>query len=237
MSKSTLHLGYVAAGLTCTGMADSLRQVTGISDAAASARVKAVFDPLMQMAFSDGRKFLTDTVSSTKPTKEAKPDRVVEVRASEARQIYGALKMIEGFSIEGLAWEAAYLKAKETLKAKGIRASGDKVLTEEQKALKAIASEQPTILAELMAAPENAERKASEIAAQAQRLASERVSESDVKKHAARIVKANGLPYAIRLYGALEIAIAEAETEQTQETTVEQTAEAMPKTVAVKSKR
>src|SRR3990167_11027448 len=237
MSKTTLHLAYVAAGLTCTGIAESLRQVTGVSDAAAAERVKAVVTPLLNMAFSDGRKFITDTVSSTKATKEAKPDRVVEVRASELRQIYGALKMVEGFSIEGLAWEASYLKAKETLKAKGIRASGDKVLTEEQKALKAIATEQPTILAELMAAPENAERKASEIAAQAQKIAAERVSESDVKKHAARIIKANGVPYAIRLYHALAIAIAEAETEQTQETTVEQTAEAMPKTVAVKSKR
>ena len=211
MSKKTLHIAYAAAGLTPTGMADLLRNATGKASEEQATRLQSIIGPLCNMAFTDGRKFLSDTVASTKATKDDKPDAVVKVRASEAGTIYGAVKMLPGFKTDGLGWHGAVTAAREALKAAGIKASGDKVLTDEQKATLAIAKVAQPIMAEMLVNPANGEMKASEVAAQAQKLAAAKVAGSEVEQHAARIVKAQGADYGRLLIKALAQVIAKAE--------------------------
>lgn len=210
MGKKILHLAYAAAGITTTGMADILRRVDGDTTEDQAARVQAVVTPLLAMAFTDGRSFLTDTVKSTKATKEGKADPVVEVRASEARQILGALKMIPGYTVAGKGWQAAVNASRAALKAAGIKASGDKVLTDAQQADKAIKAASVPLLAELMVSDLPDEAKVSRLA-EIKAEAAATVANSEVSKHAARIVKGNGLDYARKLVISLALAITAAE--------------------------
>ena len=219
MSKATKHLAYVAAGLTCQGAVDILRQIgTGTED---TTRLNALVKPMITgMAFSDGLKFLSDVVASTKvgpdgqASTEGKPDGNIKRRVSEVRQIYAACKMVPGFSIEGMGYWKAYDAAKDALKARNIRASGATILTPEQTAEKAILKTEQDVRAELEALPENAQRTVAQIKEEARKLAAQRVSDDAVVKHAERIVKSNGLDYATRLVAALTKAIVATEQEQ-----------------------
>lgn len=217
MSKATQHLAAVSAGLTLTYAADVLRKI-GSSEEDAT-RLNALVGPMVSnMAYTDGMKFLKDTVASTKGKNpdgtEGQPDEIVKKRASEVRQIYAASKLVNGFDWKqhGGYWKT-YSAAQAALKAAGIRASGAPILTEQQKADLAISKAQPAIMAELLASdPQLGELTANELAARAQKLAAEKIGGSEVEKHAERIVKTNGVPYAVKLVKALESAIAKAET-------------------------
>jgi hypothetical protein len=194
-------------------MADLLRRV---SDSAPSneevTRLQSIVGPLQGMAFSDGLKFLSDTVASTKATKEDKPDATVKQRASEVRQIYAATKLVPGFKVEGFGYWKALQAARDSLKSRGITASGAPILTPEQKAEKAVSREVSVqeVLAINTDADLTAEEKQQRIAALAQQAAA-KVADGGVEKHADRIIKTNGMDYAKRLVAALEHAIASAE--------------------------
>jgi hypothetical protein len=215
MSKATMHLAYVAAGLTCQGAVDILKSIgTGTED---TTRLNALVKPMCGMAFTDGNKFLSDVVASTKTdaegkaSKEGTPDKSVKNRVSEVRQIYAAIKLVPGFNIDGLGYWKAYDAAKAALKGKGIRASGAPILTEAEKAEKAVKAAAVPMLAELMAsdAPDEAKlAKLAEIKAQA----AEQVQADTVKQHAERLVKAHGVDYCSKLWEALEVAILAADS-------------------------
>jgi hypothetical protein len=197
-------------------MADLLRRV---SDSAPSneevTRLQSIVGPLQGMAFSDGLKFLSDTVASTKATKEAKPDATVKQRASEVRQIYAATKLVPDFKVEGFGYWKALQAARSALKERGITASGAPILTPEQKADKQVAREISTqeVRAIMGDVALTAEDKVQRIAALEQQAAA-KVAEGGVEKHADRIIKTNGMDYAKRLVTALEHVIGAAEAEK-----------------------
>jgi hypothetical protein len=196
-------------------MADLLRRV---SDSAPSneevTRLQSIVGPLQGMAFSDGLKFLSDTVASTKANKEAKPDSTVKQRASEVRQIYAATKLVPQFKVEGFGYWKALTAARQALKERGITASGAPILTPEQKADKAVAREISTqdVRAIMGDVALTAEDKVQRIAALEQQAAA-KVAEGGVEKHAERIIKTNGIDYAKRLVTALEHVIASLEND------------------------
>jgi hypothetical protein len=208
-----MHLAYVAAGLTCQGMADLLRRV---SDSAPSSeevtRLQSIVGPLQNMALSDGRKFLSDTVASTKATKADKPDATVKTRASEVGAIYGALKLVPSFKVEGMGYWKALSSARAALKERGINASGAKLLSPAEKAEKATARaiDVQDVRAIMGDTALTAEDKVQRIAALEQAAAAE-VAKGESSRHADRIIKANGVDYARELVAALEKAIGQAE--------------------------
>ena len=215
MSKATMHLAYVAAGLTCQGAVDILRQIgTGQEDLT---RLNSLVKPMCGMAFTDGNKFLSDVVASTKTdaegkaSKEGTPDKSVKNRVSEVRQIYAAIKLVPGFTIDGLGYWKAYDAAKAALREKGIRASGAPILSEAEKAEKAIKQAATPLLAELMASDAPDESKLAQLASIKQR-AAEQVQADTVQQHAARLVKAHGVNYCTKLWEALEGAILAADS-------------------------
>lgn len=212
MSKNTLHIAYVAAGLTPTGYAETLRNLDGQITGEVQARIESAIKPLLNMALTDARKFLRDTVQATKATKEAKPDATVKVRASEAAQILGAVKLIKGFDYAGLGWHAAVSKARDALKGAALKPDGGKRLTDAEKTEEAIKDAGRKQLAELMVSdlPDEAKlKKLAEIKA----TAAAQVLAEEATDQARRIIKGRGLEYARNLVGALERQIAHAEAE------------------------
>jgi len=210
-----MHLALASAGFTATGLADALRRV---GDAPASneevTRLQSIVGPLMNMALQDGRTLIGEAVASTKPTKESKPDHVVEVRATECRNIYGALKLIPGFSVENLGWHRANAAAKEALRQAGINNQGNPRLTDEEKAKKELegaysVQDALAIQGDTTLSAEDKIKKLADLKAAA---AAKVVDEAGMK-HARRIVKTEGIAYARTLIGKLERAIAEAEAD------------------------
>jgi len=217
--KQALILAYSAAGITAAGMADVLRRVTDVPvSAEEQTRVQSILKPLMNMALQDGRAFLAATVASTKGTKEDKPDQVVKVRASEAGTIYGAMKLC-GFDVVKMGWNAAVKAARDALKEKGVTAKGDKVLTDVEKAAKAILEVQRNKLPpNINDLPDEAKLKALADAHQAATVA---VAESEGRSMARRIVKTHGIAFSRTLLGYIEQVIAEAEQDADNKATVQ----------------
>jgi hypothetical protein len=194
-------------------MADLLRRVSDSTPSSEEVtRLQSIVGPLQGMAFSDGLKFLSDTVASTKATKEDKPDATVKQRASEVRQIYAATKLVPQFKVDGFGYWKALQAARSALKERGITASGAPILTPEQKADKQVAREISTqeVRAIMGDTGLTAEDKVQRIAALEQQAAA-KVADGGVEKHADRIIKTNGMDYAKRLVVALENAIASSE--------------------------
>jgi len=204
MSKVTvLQQAMAAAGLTATGLADLLRRADDVpSSEAQIGRVQAVIQPLMNMAFTEGRAMFSAAVASTKATKEDKPDPVVKVRASEGTQIYGALKLVPKFSVDNMGWKKAVEAARAALTEHGIKADGSRVLTDAQKVAKALEKAVAPLAAEIAVSdlPDEAKIKA---LSDAKAFAAREVADAGINATAKRLAK-NGAEWCSKLVMAIE---------------------------------
>lgn len=210
MSKATLaQVAMASAGLTATGCADLLIRV---GEAAPSAeemtRCNAIIQPLMQMDLASARSLLTEAVK-TEPDKKSGRYNVLKARASDARNIIGALKLVPGFKLDGLGWNKGADAARLALKEHGITNSGATVETPEEKAAHA----RDTIEAELFT-KHKAELQSGEMTlAHLTELAAKQAVDAEVKKQADRIIEQKGKAYALLLAQTL-IAVVEAMPEE-----------------------
>src|SRR3990167_3438671 len=92
------------AGLTPTGLKDLLLAVDQEASASTSARITTILNGLRNLPLTDGRKLLTETIKADKDNKALK------VRVSECRQVYGAVKLFDGFremvESKSMGWSA-----------------------------------------------------------------------------------------------------------------------------------
>jgi hypothetical protein len=210
--ETKLHLAFAAAGLTPSGYVDTLRNIDGQVTGEIAARIQQAIVPLLNMALTDARGFLRLSVASTKATKESKPDPIIKVRASEAGQILGAVKLVKGFDYKGMGWQAAVNKARKALGDARLKADGGWVLTPEEKLANDVKQAGSKQLAELMISdlPDEAKlQKLAEIKASA----AAQVQVDEATDQARRIIKGRGIEYATHLVAALEKGIANAEAE------------------------
>ena len=194
-----------ASGLTPTGLTDLLLQVDAEASASTKARITVILDGLCNLTLSDGGKLLTATAkeSKWKPT-----EKTIKVRVSECRQLFGAVKLFDGFrkviEEKGMGWSSAVSAARLQLAEKHLKANGDHAPTKEEKATAQAKANTLEILAENMvgdASDENAVREAADRTAE--RLTSVGRSAEAVKRHAERIIKDFGMGYAVAVSDAI----------------------------------
>lgn len=193
-----------ASGLTPVGLKDLLLKV---AEGPASPRIKVVLDGLCNLPLTEGRKLLTQTVTDAKPKDKAarRTDRVfrtLQVRVSECRQLYGAVKLVEGFrqKVADIGWHDSIMQAREALEIRNIKADGGPILTKEQVAAKREGSAIKEQLAEqLVGVNVNDEAAMHAAASRAVTAARDGMQASKIKAHAERIIKADGHAYALTL--------------------------------------
>lgn len=206
-----------AAGLTATGLKDLLLHVEEAAPSAEQqARIRVILDGLGNLALADGRKLLTETVKLVKD-KESAEYRTIKVKASEARSIFGAVRLVKGFreQAEKLGWHKAVTESRNVLIEHHLKADGGAILTEEQAKAKAEAEAESNAIKELaerrkrgeqVAVSEEEVKKILESAHQQEYL-------NAIKEQAERLIKAKGTDYALKLAQEL-IAQCEAQPEQ-----------------------
>ncbi len=204
--KSIVASIVSASGTTPTGLKDMLlRAGTAEVSGEAKARVKVILDSLSVLPLTEGNKLLKATAKVAKGTAE---EKTVKVRVSEARRVFGACKFFPDFKgkAESAGWHEAVRMARESLKAAGITANGDKVLTSEQKAEKAETAASVQIMAEALAGTSKENRTQAflaEVATKAAEGAQSRLMDDRAKAHAERIVETEGWEYASTLISHL----------------------------------
>lgn len=194
-----------AAGITPTGLKDLLLTVDAEASKTTVARIKVILDGLCNLPLTEGRKLLTETAKVAKGSSE---EKTVKTRVSECRQLYGAVKLIEGFrkAVEekGMGWSPAVSRARLELENAHIKPDGGPIKTPEMLA-KARMEDQVKIMleAEVISADGNDQRTVGELAKHAREQAFEVLYKADVQAHAERIGKAKGKDYCLDLADAL----------------------------------
>ena len=185
-------------------MADALARVTDVPDSPeAQSRLQAIIGGLSALPLTEGRKLLTEAVKVHKPT-DAEYG-VVKVRASEARQIYGAFKVVVGFdkSLVNIGWHKAVSLARKALDEHNLKADGGRLKSDAEKAADKLASNMAKPLAaEILAAGPEAVKdvaKMAELTTKATTQAIGNMLNNEVQAHAERIVKVRGAGYAALL--------------------------------------
>ncbi len=202
-----------AAGFTAVGLADALIRATDVpSTSEATARVRVILDGLCNLPMTEGRKLLSEAVKVYKP-KEGDKDpahlslyKTVQVRSSEARQLYGAVKCIDGFhdSINDDGWIPAVSKARVALALRGIKADGAKIETPEQRqAKRETAAIVETLAESLVGVDTKDEAVVGKLAAEAADKARGKMFSDKINAHANRIMSAEGRDYGLALADAL----------------------------------
>lgn len=188
-----------SAGLTPTGLTDLLLQVDQEASASTKARITVILDGLCNLTLTDGGKLLKETAKAAKgqPT-----EKTVKVRVSECYQLFGAVKLFDGFRAmienKNLGWSPAVSAARLQLAEKHLKANGDHAPTKEEKAEAQAKANTLAILAENMVGDASDEVALAEAAQRtAERLATVGASEKAVKTHAGRIIKQYGMDYAV----------------------------------------
>lgn len=201
MKQALSAVAIVSTGFTASGLADALVRVTDVPDSPeAQSRLQAIIGGLSALPLTEGRKLLTEAVKVHKPT-DAEYG-VVKVRASEARQIYGAFKCILGFdkALVNIGWHKAVSLARKALDEHNLKADGGRLKSDAEKAADKLASNMvKPLAAEILAAGAEAEGRMTEIAAKATTQAIGNMMTNEVQAHAERIVKAKGAKYAALL--------------------------------------
>ena len=198
---SSITQAIQSSGLTPTGLSDLLLSVDAEASKSEVARMTVILDGLCNLAITEGRKLLTETAKQAKGTPK---EKVVKVRVSEARQLYGAVKLIpdfrKGIEEKGFGWHTAVAAARNHLEAKGIKADGGAVKTPEQRADAKLRDKAEVILkAEILSADGSDERTVAELRAEAFGKADSVIQAERVKAHAKRIMEAEGKEYGLAL--------------------------------------
>lgn len=204
---SSITQAIHASGITPTGLADLLLQVDSEASASTKARITVILDGLCNLPLTEGRKILTETAKQAKDTAQ---ERTVKQRVSECRQLYGAVKLLDGFRAmiesKGMGWSPAVSAARLHLEQKGIKADGGKIVSPEQRITNATeAHVSEAIKAELLVADANDTRTVGELAEHARTTANEKMFAERVTAHANRIMKAEGKDYGLALADALMV--------------------------------
>ena len=183
------------AGLTPTGLKDLLLAVDTEASASTSARITTILNGLCNLPLTDGRNLLTETLKADKENKALK------VRVSECRQVYGAVKLFDGFRAmvesKSMGWSAAVSAARTKLASAKLKADGSQVVSAEAKAAKQDHAFKAEVLAGL--AEDTDAAKVAEILQSMPALKIKAKAEA----HALRIGKAEGESYCIALAEAL----------------------------------
>ena len=202
---SSITQAIQSAGLTPTGLADLLLNVDAEASASAKARITVILDGLCNLPLQDGRKILTETAKLGKGTPT---EQTVKQRVSECRQLYGAVRLIEGFrkGIEeaGMGWSNAVSRARVELAEKHLKANGERVKTPEQVQAARVKANVLEIMAENIGDDIGDANARAESAARVEaQLATVGRSQETVNKHAARLVKDHGMDYAVAVSDAI----------------------------------
>jgi len=198
--------GMYAAGLTATGLTDLLLNVDAEASSTAKARIKVILDGLCNVPLAEGRQILTEV---TKTAKGKPTEQTVKQRVSECRQLYGAVRLIEGFrkGIEdsNMGWSNSVSRARVELASAGLKANGDRIKSKDEiKAEKAVKVMTATLAENLIGVDTSDEGRVAEIAqTSAERANLLGASAGMVKAQAERIVKAYGMAYAVALSDAI----------------------------------
>lgn len=198
---SSITQAIQSSGLTPTGLSDLLLSVDAEASKTEVARMTVILDGLCNLAMTEGRKLLTETAKVAKGTPK---EKVVKVRVSEARQLYGAVKLIPDFRTgieeKGMGWHTAVQAARHHLEAKGIKADGGAIKTPEQRAQERLTDKAEVILkAEILSADGADQRTVAELRAEAEAKAGAVLMADKVKAHAKRIMEAEGREYGLAL--------------------------------------
>ena len=198
---SSITQAIQASGLTPTGLTDLLLSVDAEASNTEKARMQVILDGLCNLAMTEGRKLLTETAKSAKGSAK---EKVVKVRVSECRQLYGAVKLIpdfrKGIEEKGMGWHTAVQAARHHLEAKGIKADGGAVKTPEQRTDEKLRDKAEVILkAEILSADGADQRTVAELRAEAFGKADSVIQAERVKAHAKRIMEAEGREYGLAL--------------------------------------
>ena len=193
-----------AAGFTPTGLCDALMRVTTAEvSSEAKARIKVILDGLCNLPLTDGGKLLSEAVKVAKDTPTA---GTVKQRASEARQVFGAVKYKPELRtvLEDAGWFNAVSQARDVLKSAGIKWNMAKIVSPEERAQHALAAEADSIIkAEILAADGDDQRTVGQLAEQAKAKAQASLTAERIAKHADRIMKSEGEEYGLALADAL----------------------------------
>ena len=194
MAKTAIAT-LVSTGFTATGLADALARVTDVPDSAeAVGRLQSIINGLCSIPLTDGRTLLTEAV---------KVNENIKTRASEARQIIGAYKLVTGFSdkLNGIGWHKAVKAARDALAAANITATGARIKTDAEKdAAKLIDAAADLQEEALLNDPEGALGKTLKEYAVA---AAQKMAWNDANATADRIYKTKGAGFCIMLVEAL----------------------------------
>ena len=193
-----------SAGLTPTGLKDLLLTVDAEASATTKARIKVILDGLCNLPLTEGRAILKETAKEAKDTPQAK---TVKQRVSECRQLYGAVKLIQGFrdrvENDGLGWAPAVNAARQALEGANLKADGGRAESPEEKAAKALEKATQAVAAEMLAANADETLTVNALMEAAKERARDQAVHARVKAHADRIMKAEGTLYGEMLANAL----------------------------------
>ena len=199
--QSVVH-AIQSHGFTPTGLKDALLRVGDApASAEAKARITVILNGLCNLPTREAGILLSAAVKSAKGTSQEGP---VKVRASEARQVYGAVMAVGEFreEAEGLGWSGAVQKAREVLNGLGIKWNGSKILSREEKQASAEANAIARTLAEKVVKeglnPHDAEQMAAAVGEVPEQIMAEKAS-----KMAKAIFEKQGADYCTMLINAL----------------------------------
>ncbi len=195
-----------AAGITPTGLKDLLLNVVAEQ---ASPRVKVMLDGLCNLPLAEGGKIISEMLKANKPKdgEEVPAEyRTLKVRASECRQVYGAVKFSEGFReyAENNGWHSTVSEARKVLESKGLKWNGSPLTTPEERAAKAEGKAIVEILAENLIGVDTSDaERVAEIARHSAESARSKLFTDKVAAHANRIMTREGTSYGMALADAL----------------------------------
>ncbi len=201
---SSITAAIQAAGITPTGMIDLLlRASTAEASNEAKARVKVILDGLCNLPLTEGRALLKETAKTAKGTPN---EKVIRVRVSECRSLYGAVKLLPDFraKAESAGWHNAVGQAREALEAANLKPDGGQITTPEQRAAKQEQNAMFEILAENMVGVDTRdESKVAEIVRESAETARNVLAQKAVLAHADRLCKAYSPEYITALIDAM----------------------------------
>ena len=200
-----------AAGLTPTGLEDLLLTVDAEASKTTVARIKVILDGLCNLPLTEGRSLLSETAKPHGADDAEKQEyrktpkfRTVKQRVSECRQLYGAVKLIEGFRAmieeKSLGWASAVSAARIQLEGKNLKPDGGPVVSQSEREAKALKAARIEVLAERMTGNAEADK---DLLATADAAARANLFKAEIEAHANRIGSVKGKDYCLALADAL----------------------------------